>query len=233
MGFRERFSANLPANPDEALLLLADRAMDWLEDESSGNYDLEGIIICSMLEAFILRFRPDISVAKSTDEGQVKDYVEAIMRNVGQIHVERILEAYEESAESHGKAFGRAELTSEEKASLHQHLENLRKIIETSSLSVRKKNGLFDRLNALQAEIDLHGTRTDRFFAFASDLGFYAGEFTKRSAPFWNEVKEVLRIVTKARARDEGIELPPGDEILGLPNRKSNDGENSGENNAN
>jgi hypothetical protein len=62
-----------------------------------------------------------------------------------------------------------------------------------------------------------NGTRTDRFFAFASELGFSIGQFTKDAKPAIDELKDMLKIVSKARARHEGLKLPAGDEILLLP----------------
>jgi len=224
MGFRETFTANLPPDPDQALLVMADRASEWLESPEDGNSQIQSVIIISILKAFVQRFRPEIVVF---GDG-VKDYVFAIMEYAGTIEVERILAQYEDTVASK-ESFGRAELTSEEKSDLHEHLGRLRKLIESSDLAPRKKNGLLGRINELAAEIDRFGTRTDRFFAFASDLGFYMGDFAKKTEPVWTEIKEVLRIVTKARSREEGVALPPGDEVLHLPKPETGDDASEGE----
>jgi hypothetical protein len=69
-------------------------------------------------------------------------------------------------------------------------------------------------------EVNRNGTRTDRFFAFASELAFAAGQFTKDAKPAIDELKDMLKIVTKARARREGLKLPAGEEILLLAEPK-------------
>jgi len=112
---------------------------------------------------------------------------------------------------------GYAVLTAEEKKECGEHIEAIRQIIEQSSLDDRKKNNLFDHLAVLSREINKNGTKTDRFFAFASDAAFVMGDFAKKAEPLFKEIKDILKIVTKARARREGIQLPPGDEVLQLP----------------
>jgi|HubBroStandDraft_3_1064219.scaffolds.fasta_scaffold81698_2 hypothetical protein len=118
-------------------------------------------------------------------------------------------------------AIGYAILDSEEKNEIQVHLEKVRKIIEESNLDDRKKNSLFERLSELVKEVNRNGTRTDRFFAFASELGFSAGQFAKNSKPLFDEVTTLLKIITRARSRSEGISLPPGGEVLLLPQPNS------------
>ncbi|HTK13789.1 MAG TPA: hypothetical protein VL402_08305 [Xanthobacteraceae bacterium] len=115
------------------------------------------------------------------------------------------------------EAFGYATLNDEEKTSIHKHIEKIRKIIEQSNLDDRKKNSLFNRLSSLSSDVDRNGTRTDRFFAFASEISFCVGDFAENAKPMFDEVKEVLRIVCRARSRNEGSLLPPGDSVLSLP----------------
>jgi hypothetical protein len=110
-----------------------------------------------------------------------------------------------------GKAVGYAILEPSEKEEINKHIENVRKIIEESGLDDRKKNDLFERLSDLTKEVSRNGTRTDRFFAFASELGFCLGQFTKNAKPAITETKAIMRIIWGARARHDGIKLPPGD----------------------
>jgi hypothetical protein len=114
-------------------------------------------------------------------------------------------------------AVGYAALTPEEKKDCHKHLSKIRDIIEASDLDDRKKNNLFDHISQLSREIDKNGTRTDRFFAFASDFAFVMGDFARKAEPLTKELKSILRIVTKARARKEQTKLPAGDEVMQLP----------------
>lgn len=115
------------------------------------------------------------------------------------------------------KTFGYAVLDPEEKTQLHEHIEKIRSIIENSKLDDGKKNSLFQHLSALILEVNRNGSRTDRFFAFATEVGFCLGDFGKNAKPLFEEVSSLIRVVTGARARREGIQLPPGGEILSLP----------------
>jgi hypothetical protein len=115
------------------------------------------------------------------------------------------------------KTFGYAILEPDEKTEIHKHIETIRKLIQGSGLDDRKKNALFNRLTELSKEVDRNGTRTDGFFAFASEFAFCMGQFSKAAKPAIDDVKDVLRIVTRARARTDGIKLPAGNEVLSLP----------------
>lgn len=112
---------------------------------------------------------------------------------------------------------GYAILEAEEKAELHEHLDKIRSIVEKSSLDDRKRNSLFERINELAKEIDRNGTRTDRFFAFAGELGFYLGQFAKDAKPAIDEAKAILKIIWQARERHDGTKLPRPDDVLLLP----------------
>ncbi len=114
-------------------------------------------------------------------------------------------------------AIGYAVLTPEEKEECSDHIEKIRSIIETSDLDDRKKNSLFRHLNKLHMEINRNGTKTDGFFAFMGDAGFVIGKFGKDSKPFWDEVRELIKVVSKSRAKKEDVALPKGDELLRLP----------------
>jgi len=120
--------------------------------------------------------------------------------------------------------FGVAKLNEEEKKSILSHLEKARVIVERSQLSDRKKNALFGRLAELHREVNLTGTRTDRFFALAGDTAFVLGAMAANAKPFLQEVKEILKIVGRSRARQEGVSLPPGDETLRLPSPSDEEG---------
>jgi hypothetical protein len=115
------------------------------------------------------------------------------------------------------ETFGLARLNEEERAKIHAHIDNVRAIIGTSILSDRKKNALYERLNRLAGEVNAHGTRTERFFSFMGDIAFVMGDMAEKAKPLFKEVKEMMRIVARSRARQEGISLPPGDDVILLP----------------
>lgn len=100
-------------------------------------------------------------------------------------------------------------LTSEEKQEVRAHLERIRNIVEKSGLADRKRNAIFTRIAELAKEIDKSGTRVDSIFAFWMDAAMFSAQATEYSQPFVDEVKDLLRIVYKAKARNEGVALPP------------------------
>jgi hypothetical protein len=76
---------------------------------------------------------------------------------------------------------------------------------------------LLAQLNGLAAEVNRNGTRTDRFFAFVSELGFCISQFAENAKPAISEAKSILKIIAHARARHDGIKLPPGEDVRLLP----------------
>jgi hypothetical protein len=210
VSFRTDFIANLPPNPDDALIILADRASDWLQAPRQDDDALNAAYITQIFDRFIGRYRPDIKAFIFTDPPAIKDYIEAIIKFSGTREVDRLIDSYEKTVDD-ADSFGIANLNAEEKERLHEHLNRLRQIIESSEIPVKKKNALFSRLNALASEIDSAGTRTDRFFAFAGDVAFVVGDMAKKAKPFIDEVKEILKIVRGSRARTEQVELPHDD----------------------
>jgi len=218
MSFREDFVSNLPGDPGEAIVVLADRAQVWLDTPAMGDHSTASIYIRTIFKRFLERYDIGFTVESSDPEDDlpsVPDYLKAITRFAGHRVVDRLLDTYD--IERGDPQFGVAKLTADEKDEIHIHLDAIRKIIEESELSVRKKNALFGRLNGLAQEVDREGTRTDRFFAFAADAAFVLGDLANKAEPLLKEVKDILKIVTHARAKNEGIALPEGEELLKLP----------------
>jgi uncharacterized protein YicC (UPF0701 family) len=194
--------------------------------------DFQAII--SFFEKFSMKYGVG-SIAKFDDEVSMRDRVEfyanqavkfkEVIRNAKiSAEVDEALQTYDERRDD--ESFGLARLTADEKAKIHAHIKVIRKTIEDSELADRKKNALFERLNSLAEEVDLHGTKTDRFFMFLGDAAFVIGEMGKKAKPFLDEVRSMIKVVSRARARQEGISLPPGDEPLMLPSSGGGSDEN-------
>lgn len=56
--------------------------------------------------------------------------------------------------------------------------------------------------------MDRVGTRTDAFFGLLGDLGIQLGQFGENAKPMTNEIKSILRIIMRSRARAEDVALP-------------------------
>jgi hypothetical protein len=230
MSVLDDLTKDLPSNRGEALLVFADRVHD-IQSKLDANS-------AAAITAFLKRFSSKYSLMKfdflrsnyPNDVAFMSAHIDHVRRLRSEIlsssleaRIDEMLSEYE--AKTEAETFGLARLNAEEKKKIHEHLARIRKILEESDLSDRKKNKLFERLNDLAREVDTQGTLTDRFFAFAGDVGFVLGDMTTKAKPLLQEVKEMLRIVTRSRARQEGISLPPGDEVLSLPSLADTDEE--------
>jgi hypothetical protein len=151
---------------------------------------------------------------------QINGQRSRILNGVIDSEIDSLLSDYDSGV---GDTFGIARLNAEEKKKIHEHIENIRALIESSDLSDRKKKRLFDKLSELTKEVDAHGTPTDRFFGFVSELGFVLGEFGQNTRPLFREVRGMIQSISRARARQENISLPPGDEPLRLPMPEDNE----------
>jgi hypothetical protein len=225
---------NLPPAPGEALLAFADRVY---ENILAGGLQVPAndvIAITTFMRRFSKKYSISANLTKLHREEFPDDihfmsaHVQSIRSMRASIvgksidgHVEELITEYDTRTDA--ESFGLARLNAEEKQKIHTHIGHIRKILEESDLPDRKKNKLFERLNELAEEVDAHGTMTDRFFAFAGDVGFVLGDMTTKAKPLVQEVKEILRIVSRSRARQEGVSLPPGDEVLRLPSPDSSD----------
>ena len=216
---------DLPPRPLDALAVVADRVRRRIITPSSkpGNSD-DYMAIVTFVDRFCKHFGLQIEFPQLQPSASNYQRLEAytdIIRALGINAVEAslshdidgIISKYEGISDS---SFGLAHLNSEEKRKILEHLEHARNVIEGNKLSDRKKNALFERLADLVLEVNAHGTRTHRFFAFAGDLGFVMGDMADKAKPLFNEVKEILKIVTRSRARQEGVSLPSGDQVLQL-----------------
>ncbi len=219
MSFRENFLENLPDDPAEALFLLSDRAEDWMRGQDQvSDYGNQDRYICRLLLDLLEESYPDsvADVESCTAEGEGQGQLECCIRVITSIAATH--DAAKLTAQFGSKnTLGIAELTQEEKQKAHEHLNFIREVIEKSTLDDKKKNALLKTLNKLATEIDKIGTKTDQFFAFFSELGFYFGEFGRDSKPLWDSANETLKILTKSRAKKENISLPKNDKILQLP----------------
>jgi hypothetical protein len=218
---------DLPSDPWGASYELLQRVNREILNKNSPTDD-DYAMACGFLEAFYesqnwklpTRVNYQSSGSDSVDEIarklraahrlQYEGYVSEITVNFRAVAKRKAKEALDAAL---GKAIGYAILDPSEKEEINKHIENVRKIIEESGLDDRKKNDLSERLSDLAREVSRNGTRTDRFFAFASELGFCLGQFTKNAKPAISETKAIMRIIWSARARHDGIKLPPGDEM--------------------
>jgi len=228
MGFRDEFVSDLPPDPTDALIVLADRAQNWIQSPPDEAEDpVNTAYVRAIFNRFISRYAPDIDVKSNPpgSEPSVSEYITAVIRYAGARVVDKLLDEYDEQR---GEGFGVAELTPDEKTAIHAKLDDMRRTINASLLAPRKKNALMRKINALADEVDKVGTRTDGFFAFAGDAAFVVGEMAEKAKPFIEQVKDILGILRGSRARTEGVALPKSEEPLGLPSPDANEAVDEG-----
>jgi len=105
------------------------------------------------------------------------------------------------------------ELALEEKESIRKHTDFIQGVIDKSKIADRKKNALRRRLNQLRAEVEKTGTNLDVIMGGMLEVSVYAGEIAKNSKPVIESVKEIVDIVSQAKARQEQISLPKRDKF--------------------
>lgn len=215
---------DLPPEPSRAIVVFVDRVQVQILDvrPRPGRTEDHAALV-SFIIKFCARYRIPVNLPESA--ATVMSHLEVlvselrkerarILSDVIDSEIDQLLIQFDSGV---GESFGVARLNSDEKKKIHDHIERIRKLIEESDVPPRKKNALFERLAELAREVDLLGTRTDRFFAFAGDVAFVLGDMAKKAKPMLDEVKGILKIVSRSRARQEGVSLPPGDEPLQLP----------------
>ncbi len=208
--------SNLNPNPAMAILEIADRYSTTALDEN------ELIKLLLFIEKLVEKHNLEVDVPdnSSAPKDRMAELLESIndsrsllIENSVTADVDDLLQKYEDSSKS-PEEFGFAKLNQSEKEQIHEHLKNVRKIIEESNLDDRKKNALFGRINTLASEVDKEGTKTDAFFAFAGDLAFVSGIMAKRAKPAIDEFKAILKIVLRSRAKNEQTALPNPQEVF-------------------
>jgi hypothetical protein len=214
----------LPSDPELAIVTFAEVVFKHYHNIAGPLADDDAIFIIRFIPVFVEKFgvQIKINIPHSDERSQVAmEVVNQVLAIKPQLiakkvdaEVSELLLSYAATQE---ETFGIARLNAEEKQKILNGIEKIRKIIEESGLPDRKKNALYERLSTLIREVNIQGTRTDQFFAFAGDLAFVLGDMATKAKPLLSEVKEILRIVGRSRARQEGISLPPGDEVLRLP----------------
>ncbi|MGA0531342.1 hypothetical protein [Hansschlegelia sp. KR7-227] len=116
-----------------------------------------------------------------------------------------------------GLEFGIARFSEDERAKIIVHIERLRIVISDSDLGEKKKARMLGLVASLYEESLQAKTRTERYFAFMGDMAFAVGDMAEKAKPAVEQVKEILKIVMRSQAREEGVVLPPSDNLPQIP----------------
>ncbi|WP_018391152.1 hypothetical protein [Ancylobacter sp. FA202] len=208
----------LPRDPVEAMAEIVERTR-----EAARRGEIDASIPVILLRKFSQKFDVGFAV-KSTGSweeefGLFARRIDEAMERKKVVDIDLMAESELErwQSEIEEETFGFASLNNSEKEQIVIHIEKIRSFVDESNLSPKKKDKIFDRLTLLYNEILRSRTKTDAFFAFLADLSFTAGEMAERAKPALEEFKEVLRIVMKSRADQEGVKLPKQADLPQLP----------------
>lgn len=111
-------------------------------------------------------------------------------------------------------------LSEDYKTEIHKLLGRIRKVVNAVDLSDAKKNAIYDKIAALQSEVDRTKTRFDTFLSRWLDLTNAAREGAENLEPVVSLLEHVMRIFGRAKADHDVGMLPAPEETRKLPGPK-------------
>jgi hypothetical protein len=101
------------------------------------------------------------------------------------------------------------ELTAEDKGQIHAYIAKIREVIEGADLEERKRNSLFAKLNAFEADIDRRRTRFDNAMLFTLEIIGAVDKGTQTLNPISEIMRRIEGIMGKRKAGEpEQSQLP-------------------------
>lgn len=218
--------ADLPADPEEAFVVLEEMARGRYRDEcrSLGEEDssipmkhryMSTVLPAAQfydIDALMFWSRP------TEKELWSHDYYDRFMDDVDYCVSELKLRIITR-ARQHSVA-----LDADAKTKLRQMLSHIRETVDKLDISVAKKEALFKRINALQDEIDRDRTRYQAFAALIIEACDDTGEAAKRLEPVVRLVERIGSALGIAkRIEDAQPKFPPRKEPKRIepPNKKN------------
>ncbi len=195
----------LPDDPDQAFIEFAKILRGGNLGKSDSGFD-------DFALKFIVGFanKYNISLPDGNAQHSIKQYL-VIITNFAKDYelkneVDVIIEKYEDKR--FDSNFGFAVLNKDEKNSIMNKLNEIKNIIVSSNVKENKKSSLIRKISNLEIEVNSDKTSTEQFFGFLTDLAFVAGEMANNAQPAIDEFKDILRIVMRSRAKNEGLPSP-------------------------
>ncbi|RUW92547.1 hypothetical protein [Mesorhizobium sp. M7A.F.Ca.US.010.02.1.1] len=100
------------------------------------------------------------------------------------------------------------------KARIHILVGQIRELVEKSNLAERKRNSLFAKLNAFEADVDRARTRFDNALLAFVDLADVVHKGTDALKPITDLVKRINELIGGAKSEEpEPAKLPSPDDI--------------------
>ena len=210
--------------PEAALLKLIEILRGNLSSFTTAEFDASVALVAAFLEKHL---KLQFDVSKRPSEGG-RAYFDRVCQSLepqvkARLHEKTHKRRYEELvgqfdealeiyASGHPK-FGYAKLDAAEKKLCHEHLSAIREIIECSQLDAEKRNAILKRLNDLSAEVDKDYTSVDGFAALAGDCLISYVNLAEKARPAIEITRKLLTTVFSRSAVDQGIVLPPAQDL--------------------
>jgi hypothetical protein len=100
-------------------------------------------------------------------------------------------------------------LDSDEKDKLRTYVAEIKKVIDSSSLSQKKREQLYDLINAFLAEVDRDRAPWDRFADMVIGIAHLAGEAAQELEPARRLINSIARLLGRAKEfEDSAPRLP-------------------------
>jgi hypothetical protein len=101
-------------------------------------------------------------------------------------------------------------LDTDEKDKLRNYVAEIKKVIDRSSLVQKKKERLYDLINAFLAEVDRDRTPWDRFADLVIGLAHLGGEVAQELEPARKLIDSIARLLGRSKEFEAAtFELPP------------------------
>lgn len=103
------------------------------------------------------------------------------------------------------------------KIEIQKLLNKIKKVVNTTDLTEDKKDAIYEKIAALQLEVDRTRTRFDALFSRWLDFTNVVGESAENLEPLAKVIERLLRTFGRAKADNDRGELPPPPEPEKLP----------------
>jgi hypothetical protein len=214
--------STLPRDPIHAFVEFERAARERMERLSKGDnsdrYERE--YVASVL-AFIHELRLDIPVSDQIpiDSAEFWDFFAEFKQTV-YYHSSRY--SIRQNWYEQGGVSSTVHLSDEFRPRIHELLGSIRKIVSAADLSSRKRDAIFNKINALAAEVDRSTTRLDAFTSMVLDVAHAIREGNETLEPVWKRFEKLAEIFGYVREKNASGELPAPPERKLLTGPKPN-----------
>ncbi len=203
----------LPDETDEALFELGRRIRRAAEHRWTSFSRPDHAALVMVLEQFIVQNQIPLQFSKRQENESWADQLSSLLKQVDLYKEElRLTRAEQDIADlverrgqsgDAGLPFGHALLNREDKTWLRKKLNQVRVLVDASSLPGRQRNALYSRISNLFNELEKDLTRSDPFVAFSVDLALCVENMRDLGPPAMNQFKDVLRTIMRRRVEQE------------------------------